>query len=381
MGSTWRYISGAMIFAYFVACAPVQFNGDKADDTGTTSQDICPRVCDASGNSCVLRCEVNRTAGTGLVDILIVNDNSGSMSSEQRRMGSRFPDFLNSIGSLDYQIAMTTTDVSASPGNGPNYINQYGKLQDGNLIEFSPGLTVLKNTTAGKESLFNNAIQRQETLNCETSGFRVCPSSDERGIFAANLFLDRTAGALFRPTAHFAMIILSDEDERGLSNSNAINRRQGTMMPLEAYDKPKTFVDKMKTNYPQKTFSVHSLIVRPGDSNCLNAQLSNYDPNIWGYEGFSYKQLSDMTGGTVGTICSDDYGAQLGAISNSIRMQISALPFQCRPIGDQYSVTFTPQPAGTIRTSADFATMQLVVSDPVPPGTKINLTYECAIPN
>ena len=103
-------------------------------------------------------------------------------------------------------------------------------------------------------------------------------------------------------------------------------------------------------------------------------------PNIWGVEGFSYAKLSSMTRGTVGTICSNDYGAQLGSISSSIQTQISALPFHCRPIGDQYQVTFTPRPAGNIRTSADFSKMQLIVEDSLPAMTKVRLTYECAVP-
>jgi hypothetical protein len=384
MRSIIQFAMVAIVFGYFAACAPVKFAGvGDAAGENVAGADVCPRVCAADGKSCVLRCEVEKTAGAGLVDILIVNDNSGSMSTEQKRMGQRFPDFLNSIGALDYRIAMTTTDISSAysamaggQNNGPSAINQYGKLQDGNLIEFQSGLKFLTKDTPGKDSLFLNTVQRQETLNCEMSGYRNCPSSDERGIYAMNLVLDRTSQEFFRPTAHLAVIVLSDEDERGISDSRST--QTSVKYPLESYDKPETFVSKMAQRYPGKTYSVHSIVVVPGDQGCLAAQAEG--ANIWGVEGYSYQKLSNATRGTVGTICSNDYGAQLGSISSSIQTQIAALPFHCRPIGDQYKVTFSPQPTGNTRTSADFSKMLLTVVDPLPAMTKVRLTYDCAIP-
>src|SRR4051812_11539371 len=110
MRSTWKYIVAAIIFGYFAACAPVKFQKVNSDGTGVkVAGDVCPYACDASGNSCVQRCEVERTVGVGMVDILIIDDNSGSMSPEQAKMATRFPDFLNSITHLDYRIAITTT--------------------------------------------------------------------------------------------------------------------------------------------------------------------------------------------------------------------------------------------------------------------------------
>ncbi len=393
MRFAWQYILVAIVFGYFAACAPVKFQGAQNEPTVVPPQqvsDVCPRVCGAAGTGCVLRCEIEKTVGASMVDILIINDNSGSMSTEQKKMASRFPDFLNSIHELDYRIAMTTTDVSSTYSqtpvgrrNDPDYYNQNGKLQDGNLIEFSSGLKFLTKDTPGKESLFNSTIQRQETINCESSRYQTCPSDDERGIFAANLVLDRTAPEFMRPTSHLAVILLSDEDERGLSDSrsdvDAGDAKQRSMFPIEEYDKPETFVRKMSEKYPGKTVSVHSIIVIPGDKACRDEQ-SSQGTFVRGVEGFSYAKWTELTRGTMGTICSSDYGAQLQNISSSIQMQISALPFHCRPHGDQFTVTYTPQPPQTIRASADFAKMQLVIEDPLPPLTKVRLTYDCPVP-
>ncbi|MCB0370011.1 MAG: hypothetical protein KDD45_11450, partial [Bdellovibrionales bacterium] len=46
------------------------------------------------------------------VDILIVIDNSGSMSYEQSEMAKRFSGFVESLNGLDWQLGITTTDVT-----------------------------------------------------------------------------------------------------------------------------------------------------------------------------------------------------------------------------------------------------------------------------
>jgi len=53
----------------------------------------------------------------GPVDILFVVDNSSSMEDEQQTLGIEFSAFLGGLAGVDYQIAVTTTDV-VSPGNG-----------------------------------------------------------------------------------------------------------------------------------------------------------------------------------------------------------------------------------------------------------------------
>ncbi|HVK61019.1 MAG TPA: hypothetical protein VM432_05695, partial [Bdellovibrionales bacterium] len=53
----------------------------------------------------------NQDKNAGKVDILIINDNSSSMDEEQRKMSERFGSFVSALKDLDYQIAMTLSDV------------------------------------------------------------------------------------------------------------------------------------------------------------------------------------------------------------------------------------------------------------------------------
>jgi len=378
------------MISYFGACAPVKFETLPKDGKGVVTR--------CENQVCTDTYTEERMVGEGLVDILIVNDNSGSMSFEQAKMANAFTGFIDSLGSLNWRLAMTTTDISSPAGTRPDsYLynpstayNGYGALQDGKLIDFGGGQKYLAGSPAStsteranNNSKFNATIKRQETINCESSGFTQCPSGDERGIFAANLALQNHAGQFARPTAHFAVVILSDEDERGISSynpstdSNDMQVKQ--MYPLESMDHPQTLIDRSRSLFPEKTMSVHSIIVRPGDSSCFNSQIGQVAGNPWirGSYGFAYQHLSQLTGGVVGNICASNYTTQLQQIGMTIQNQVTSIPFRCRPINDDYDVTFTPQPASAVNVTADFSRMLLKIDSVLPPMTKVKLTYTC----
>lgn len=380
-----------LMISYFGACAPVSFDTlpeNKSDNVVTR----------CVGSTCFYDITEEKTVGEGLVDILIVNDNSGSMSFEQNKMATAFSGFLSSIDSLDYRIAMTTTDVSNTAGwagsnnayNPAGPYNQYGALQDGRLIDFSPGMKFLARTTANKENLFNTTVRRPETAQCESSGFTQCPAGDERGIVAAGLTIKNFMGQFSRPTAHLAVIVLSDEDERGVSKYNPCNYTGAadrsnceaikSAYPFEAADEPQAMVDSFRSLYPNKTMSVHSIIVKPGDIACRTAQTGQVAAPmpVLGQEGYAYDRLSKLTGGVVGNICASNYTTQLQDIGYTIGEQVTSLPFRCRPIDDQYEVLFSGQPAASGTYSADFATMVLSINTNLSPTTKVTLKYTCS---
>lgn len=365
------------------ACAPVKFG--VVPDPGCGADGIaCIKVCE--GSDCVQEYKIERTVGQGLVDILIVNDNSGSMSTEQRKMADKFPSFIDSLSGLDFHLAMTTTDISSrytsTPSGSVNPVKNGGLLQDGNLIEFASGLKYLSNDSSDKYNLFNQTIVRSETIACEEGSFTSCPSGDERGIFAVNLALDRMSDQFMRPLAHLAVIILSDEDERGLSDKRSISLSGDSTMisryPLESYDKPETLVSRFKESFPDKTLSVHSIIVRPGDKQCL-AQQTELDKKVRGVEGYSYAKLTELTGGHLGSICDNDFGSQLSDIASTIQNNVASIPFSCRPVDDQFEVELEPKLDHPVNVTADFDQLTLNFDEKLPPLTKITLSYKCQV--
>lgn len=382
-----------LMISYFGACAPVKF--DTAPENKSDNV-----VIRCEGSACFYDVTEEKTVGAGLVDILIVNDNSGSMSFEQAKMATAFSGFLTSIDSLDYRIAMTTTDVADTRQrigsvtnlgyNPPGPYNGYGALQDGRLIEFGSGLKYLERSTPNKQTLFDGAVKRPETIQCETSGFTQCPSGDERGIVAMGMTIQNYLSQFARPTAHLAVIVLSDEDERGVSKYNPCNYSNSgdrsnceaikVNYPFEAADEPQAVVDSFRSLYPNKTMSVHSIVVKPGDIACRTAQTGQVPAPtpVLGQEGYAYAKLTTMTGGILGNICESNYTSQLQNIGYTIGEQVTSLPFRCRPVDDKFQVLYNGVAAATNTYSADFNTMVLSIKTALNPATKVTLKYSCA---
>ncbi len=375
-----------LMISYFGACAPVGFDTapeNKGDNV----------VVRCNGATCFYDVTEEKTVGEGLVDILIVNDNSGSMSFEQAKMANAFSGFLASIDNLDYRIAMITTDSGLT--TGPSANNGYGALQGGKLIEFAPGMKYLERATSDKQTLFNNTINRQETRNCESSNFTQCPSGDERPVVTMTMAVQQYMSQFARPKAHFAVIVLSDEDERSVSKYNPCNYSvqadrnncEGVKaaFPFQAIDEPQAFVDAFRAVAPSKTMKVHSIIVKPGDLTCRSAQ-NNQVPGsgVLGFEGYTIAMLSGMTGGVVGNICESNYTNQLQQIGYTIADDVVSLPFRCRPYEDKFTVTYTHAITRAVTTAppadytADFINkMTLVVNANLDPLTKVTLKISC----
>ena len=336
----------------------------------------------------------------GEVDLLFVTDNSGSMYLEQEQMASRFPGFLDSIFDLDYQIAIITTDISASPDNGPDKYNGQGALQDGKFITFPrSGTTVLRNedqsaSLHGQNILdFQETVARPESDACDDDpNFEKCPSGDERGIYAVNMALDRAENAsFFRPSGHLAIVILSDEDERSVGGKNPSeggeNSTRGKRFPLEDYDRPETLVDKTAAQLgATKTVSVHSIIIKPGDTSCKAEQDAQGNQWTYGEYGDVYERLSNPSNdlqargrlmpGVTGTICSKNYTKELGDIKNKINQNISEIQLPCTPVLDTVDVTYAPLTSFEVTFDVD-VNNRVTFNPALPAGTTVNLKYEC----
>ncbi|MCB0368443.1 MAG: hypothetical protein KDD45_03140 [Bdellovibrionales bacterium] len=385
-------------FAYFLgACSGVKFSQHYD--------------CEQDG-SCIVTGGVAQysaqevTVGGGKVDILIVDDNSASMSYEQERMAARFGQFIKNLDNkyMDYRIAFTTTDISSSQ-NAARSINQNGALQDGNLIALSNGKKYLSSTDgdlAQKTQIFNDVIKRPETLACEnfirnwissnksinnstysTEYYNNCPSGDERGIYAANLVLQNNPDSFLRDDADFQVIFLSDEDERSQLYSSQ------SAYALTEMDLGKNFAQNIRAKFPSKNFGVHSIIV--ADSYCLplqSQQLLNVVSGSYGYEydnarkeaqsiinlERSSKGLSSVNM-VLGDICSNDYSGQLQNIFDEVS----------GPIVDNIALKCAnPQNLNVTVATNDSSVSYEVVGNVIqfnkklPVGTKVSVsTYTC----
>lgn len=371
-----------MSVGYYVGCAPVKFEKD------TNCGDHCIEL------NGLKTYRYSIIPNSGKVDILFVDDNSSSMSTEQNAVAARFQTFIQALDarSIDYRIAIATTDI---------------EKDNGKLATFGSGINFLTPTTASKETLFSNAIRREETLSCDLNKTN-CPSNDERGIFAAHSIVKTNPAGFIRPEAHLAVVFLADEDVR----SQVYDKYSSYALASE--DLPQTLISAVQSTYSSKSFSAHAIIVKPGtlngisaagaaariasgakardlfsegDYNCLVAQARQTvsDPNqaestatvVERRYGYLYALAARMTGGVEGSICESDYGSQLYRIGENIGEQIFEHTLNCAdPVqidSETPMATFTPA-GGAHKISGD----KMTFSPNLSAGTKAYLQYSCA---
>ncbi len=398
----WVWLGLIAFVGSYTACSGVRFS--KQVDL-TQYAGAYGAACQQQGDTKVY-CEGTEFVSGGKVDILIVDDNSASMSYEQARLASRFNNFISLLDgkSMDYRIAVTTTDVSSS-GNPARAANQNGALQDGQLITFPNGskyATQKDGDLTQRASWFNSVINRQETLNCEnfilnwvnngnsldsldysTQYIANCPSTDERGIYSANLVLKNNPNSFLRPEADLAIIFLTDEDVR--SQLYYFNQPG---YGLDDSDKASSLITNIKTVYPGKSFGVHAMIVK--SAACLsqqNAQTQGLVSASYGYEYNNAVQLAqaamDAVGGTsaaakmvAGDICSNDYTTQLKQIFDNISGQIKdSIELGCENPTDLVVTLSTSD--STITHSMIGKTLKF--NKKLPVGTSVSYRYSCPI--
>lgn len=245
------------------------------------------------------------------VDVLFVVDNSTSMLTEQDKLGSRLSSFISSIKRLDWQIGITTTDVSTGP---------FGVR--GSLVPMKgTGLKILNNKVPNYEAVFKSTVYRDEINNCGSN----CPSGDERPLEAVRLAIDKrdtdNAG-FFRAGSDLVVIVLSDEDE----GSNGLNA-----LP------PSYLVGHFKNAFGQdKRLTGFGILIRPGDGACAN------DQSPTGNYGNYVSNFVALTGGVTGSICDSDYGDALESIGKRVRQVTSTITLRNLPMPETITLRMDP---------------------------------------
>lgn len=332
-----------IVIGSIIACSPTKFGKNQQQATA---------LCDNSVTNCVVQSastEITQAfkVGSGKVDILFINDNSASMSKNQVHMAAKFSGFIQNLDakSIDYRIAITTTDL--------NTVSQAATR----LITFGNGQKYVTQADSNRVTLFNNAIIRNETLDCENliismfntygSVFQMnsyyaaqypikCPSSDTRGINTANLVVSENTAALMRADANLNVILISND-----------NVRQGKAM--EANDSAASFTSMMQQQHPNKYWDFNSIIVK--DSTCKQTQslynaanqlvVNQSGPAIAGGIGIEYANLSNSAArdidnnprprGQILDICQADYAHNFNAMSTQIADEARLFTLKCVP--------------------------------------------------
>lgn len=301
------------------SCSPVQFSGGDKDSVGGVPCDVSNPCVGPNGLKRVNQ-QVKFTS-TNKVDVLVIADNSGSMSVEQGNLGAPFNGFISNLSNsgMDWQVAVTNTDVCPSSDGGAKYCPGESGLPGAQGTFMGPpgsqptygNQFIIRPGTSNADQVFNSYVQRGNEVG----------SGDERAIFAANLAIDKRAGAnagFFRSDSNFSIVILADEDERS-ANGRKTDESGATIRdyaPLSDYDLPQTLMNKVATTWGgQKSLLVNAIVVKPGDSACLNQQ-RNQPPKYTAQYGYGYADLATKTGGVVASICDNGQGAFANELRN-----------------------------------------------------------------
>lgn len=346
----------------------------------------------------------------GKVDIIFAVDNSSSMEIEHKNIANQFENFLTDIKDLNYRIAITTVDISSSPGNKSR------EYQDGEFIEFDDGNYYLYNIDGPdggmgrvernkrhKDNIksFKKAIKRPETVYCKADE-DACPD-DERAICALNMALDANQNHdFFRPDSLLMVIIISDEDERSSSSFVKTQRqiyeaideddddREDENYEYEDCDYPDVFYQKVMQRFtPIKRFSAHAIIIVPGDESCFREQQIDGGRGYYGelYEQFvnpprELSRSSEMMEniiknnyreGTVSSICDRNYDNQLGNLARYL-VRPDPITLICEPIHIDIRTGKDRMSEGK---DYNVKGRKVHISKRIPFSTKLKVNYSC----
>ncbi|MEZ4741089.1 MAG: hypothetical protein R3B45_01345 [Bdellovibrionota bacterium] len=209
----------------------------------------------------------------GILDLLIVVDNSGSMEEEQQNLATKLKPLISYIDNSFWQIGVVTTD-----GNDP-CLRSLIKKGDGDI-----------------EASFSNAIK------AGTSGDYI-----EKGILAATRALGfdisdspykNCSTQWIRANSSIAVLIVSDED-------NCSNGRECSTDPWSNYN---YLSDKLsKIRVLGNNARVYGLFAVPKTSCSTADNVANI-----------YNDLVNTTHGIAGSICDADYSETLMQISKDV---------------------------------------------------------------
>jgi hypothetical protein len=230
------------------------------------------------------------------IDVLWVVDNSGSMAAHQDNLARNFRSFIDAFsqGGVDFRLGITTTDIFRDAGRfrGPVLTPETPGLQDA----FATAIRVGTDGSAYEAGLeaARLALDRQRRANQPaTDAVAACRLKCPAGRDAAACQESCVAAnpvPFLRPDAFLYIVFVTDEEDRSSQDVRGFYRE---FMSAKGVGN-----DGMVT-----TAAIMGDVPAPA---CDTAN-----------PGTRYKQLSDLTGGEVGSICDAEFATALERLANN----------------------------------------------------------------
>ncbi|MFW7378541.1 MAG: VWA domain-containing protein [Oligoflexus sp.] len=265
-------------------------------------------------------------SASGMLDLVIVIDNSNSMAEEQENLADKMMPLLSYVSESDWRIAVVTTDPS-----------------DGCLR------SLISKNDANYQQAFSRAIRAG-----------VGGSGNERGIYQAMKALQMTCASgnqWVRPNSTIAVLIVSDED----------NCSNGSMCYGAAWESPSYLLNHLdQVRQLGVNARVYGLIWHP-------SQDQTQCPTAY-QQAYVYADAIDRSQGQWGSICDDDYSTTLNAISQDLSNILKS----------QFALQYTPYyttvevMVNGVKQRGGYQVVGNVVEfqDPPPSGADIKIDYQ-----
>ena len=311
------------------------------------------------------------------LEMIFVSDLSQSMISDLSRLGRAFKPLISQVEATDWRMMFTTAyhgdhtfeenlDTGKKTFTNENWWNYagdmpyFGQLMYLKYNEHNLGIKVLSKAVGSYEEIFQDTldIDPYRDFGCSEE---FCPVDIEqplRVLIASFHRLSRPARSPFAPrirkNSDVIVFISTDEDERVEDPTNA----------TRAEEVIKTF----QTLFPGQKLYAFAFLVNSRD--CYTQQVKQKRPVAYGRR---VSILTSLTHGKSFSICDPDYGDSMEAFSSLLKARLQGEELEQDPfLPEKLEVNF---PANVNPTDWDVIGKELIFKDPLPPGTKLKITY------
>lgn len=266
----------------------------------------------------------------GMLDLLVVIDNSGSMIEEQKNLSTKLAPLLSQVGKANWQIAVVTTDASKALGCQRALI---------------------------RKSDADYSLKFQDAINAGVDG-----SGLERPFYQAVSGLKSDclgAKKWVRPGSTVSVLIVTDEDNCHIDAAGGYGcQGQSDLDSKYLTD----YLSSIRTI--GKDARVYGLLWHPQDTKPCSSALK---------QATKVAEAIQVTSGTWGSICDTDYTSTLTAISKDIA-QIVKYEFDLAQEPDSGTLVITAD--GSPWTKFELSGKHVKFTEPPPFGAKMEVSYK-----
>lgn len=286
----------------------------------------------------------------GVVDILWVVDDSGSMVNERRRLVGNFNRFVQELTALRVDFQMGVISIVSN---------------DGGRLRGTPN--IISNRTPDPRAVFEANTTFPANRSRWEQGLRMA----EFALTGANVAAGGPNAGFLRPNAALAIIVVTNEDDSSFGTTEYFGR---TFRAL-----------KGKGNENLVSFSI---IGGPVPNGCVPPGEANFYGSL-AEASYRYTEVATRTGGIVGSICDVSFDQTLVRIAQALNTLKRVFPMTITPIVSSIRVTVidgastTTVPRDDVRGwqyRADTNSIVFLGTYIPPPGATVRIEYAFARP-